>query len=134
MPRRANATSFGQKNGNDPTKGGAKKNRRAGRPTKSFYEYLKDLRTSATVQAAFKEALSDPNCKGFAAALRVLSEYDTERPALKRETSGTVAVRVEVAREVKQNVVQVHITQSLSPGALKSISEAAIAAVDGGPI
>ena len=128
MPRKANANSYGQKTGNEQGNGPKKGNRRAGRPTKSFYEYLKDLRTSAAVQAAFKQALSDPNCKGFAAALRVLSEYDSERPALKRETSGVVSVKVEVAREVKRDVAQVHSQEALSPSTLKAIAEASSAA------
>lgn len=99
MPKRASSTSFGAESGNRQGRGPARGSPNAGPRTKSFKLFLASLRTSATTQAAIKTALSDPESKGFNAALRVLSEYDEDKPAEKREMSGKLEVSVRMSRE-----------------------------------
>ncbi len=97
-PNPSPATRFGQKlgkQGKGPKKGAPN----AGRPTLSFKEYLATLRKSAATQMALAAALSDPESRGFAPALRVLSEYDEEKPAEKKQLSGDVRVSVVFGEE-----------------------------------
>lgn len=102
MPRRASATSFGEKSGNPIGRGPKPGAPNAGRPTKSFKHFLANCRKSATTQAAVSKALSDPDSRGFSAALRLVSDYDEDKPAEKRELSGKVEVSVKFTRESKR--------------------------------
>lgn len=58
---------------------GGKKGR-SGRPPKAFKDFLARLRQSPTVQKSIEDALSDPENKGFSSALKVLTNYDDEKP------------------------------------------------------
>ncbi len=91
----ANATSFGAKDGNPTNRGKPG----PGRPTKSFSHFLKNLRNSAAAQEAVKAALSDPESRGFSAALRTVTDYDEEKPAEKKQLSGDVKVSVVFGEE-----------------------------------
>lgn len=95
MPRRANKTSYGQKDGNDPRLGKPG----PGRHPKSLVLFLKRLRQSAKAQLALQAAAEDPDSRNFATAWRYLAEYDDDKPAEKRELSGKVEISVKMTRE-----------------------------------
>lgn len=99
MPKRANSTSFGQKSGNPQGRGPAKGAPNAGRPTKSFKHFLANVRASAKAQLALQAAAEDSESKGFKTAWTILSAYDDEKPAEKRQIVGPVEVHVKFARE-----------------------------------
>ena len=80
--------------GNPGNSGG--KPGRSGRPPEAFKAFLARLRSDPKIQDALERALSDPSCRGFSSALKVLTEYDLDKPAEKKEIQlpGTVEVRV----------------------------------------
>ncbi len=98
MPRHATATSFGGKQGNTP-KGNNPKRPGPGRRPKSLCLHLIDLRRSAAAQKALMEAATDSESRNFGTAWKVLTDYDDEKPAEKRELSGAVTVSVRFVRE-----------------------------------
>lgn len=57
------------------------------------------MRADPTLQAALERTLKDPESKGFSSALKVLTEYDTDKPAEKHAIVGPVEVRVKIERE-----------------------------------
>ena len=73
--------------GNPGNKGGT------GRPPNELRNWLADLRKKPSVQDALERAASDEYSRGFAAAWKILTDYDPDRP--KGEDSGK-AVHVHV--------------------------------------
>ncbi len=78
-------TSYGQESENKRGRGPKPGAPNAGGPTKSFRHFLANLRKSAKTQEAFTAALHDPESRGFAPALRTLTDYDENKPAQKSE-------------------------------------------------
>ena len=72
---------------------------KGGRPPGKFKDFLAELRASPEFQAALKQAASDPNSRGFGNAVKLLAEYDDDKPAEKRQIVGPIEVRVKIARE-----------------------------------
>jgi len=77
---------------------GGKKGR-SGRPPNDLRAFLAALRSDPDVQKAFREALLDCNSRGFGAALRILTQYDNDKPAEKRQIVGPTVVTVQYVRE-----------------------------------
>jgi hypothetical protein len=71
----------------------------AGRPPGKFKDFLAELRRDPEFQDAVRQAAKDPNSRGFGNALKLLAEYDDEKPAEKRQIVGPVEVHVKIARE-----------------------------------
>ena len=99
MPRRATSTSFGAELGNKQGRGPKPGAPNAGPPTKTFRHFIANLRNSAKAQKALRDAAEDPNSRNFGTAWKVLSDYDDEKPAEKRELSGAIQVSVKLTRE-----------------------------------
>ncbi len=92
--QRENSTVPGR-NGGKLRRGGQIGNKGGtGRPPKTFATFLKSLREDEDVQAAMKQAASDPNSRGYGAVIRTLTDYDDEKPAEKKQLSGELVVRV----------------------------------------
>lgn len=64
--------------GNPGNKGG-------GRPPRAFKDAIRAIREKPEVHDAIELAASDPSSKGFNAALRVITDYDEDRPGQKVE-------------------------------------------------
>lgn len=84
--------------GNHPGNTGGKKGR-SGRKPEAFTRFLARLRRDPALHDALKQAAGDPNSRGFSSALKVLSDYDKDKPAEKREHSGKLEVSVRMIRE-----------------------------------
>ena len=84
--------------GNHPGNTGGKKGR-SGRPPAAFKDFLAKLRKDPLALEALERAARDEASKGFSAVWKMAAEYDTEKPAERKELSGNVAVTVRVARE-----------------------------------
>lgn len=63
---------------------------------------LAKLRESPQLASSLEKAIADPECKAFSAALKVLTDYDTTKPAQKQEIVGPLVVTVRFAREGKR--------------------------------
>lgn len=74
-------------------------NKGGGRPPSAFKAFLATLRTDPTFQDALEKAAKDPDSRGFSSALKVISDYDDDKPAEKRQIVGPVEVHVKVTRE-----------------------------------
>ncbi len=70
--------------GNHPGNTGGKKGR-SGRPPGQFKDMLARLRESPELAKSLEAAVKDHDCKAFPAALKLLSEYDADKPAKKIE-------------------------------------------------
>jgi hypothetical protein len=70
-----------------------------GRPPEEFRNFLSRMRKDPKVQASLEKALNDPETRGFASALKVLTEYDTEKPAERKHVEGKVEVVVRIQAE-----------------------------------
>lgn len=80
--------------GAHPKNTGGKKGRSGRRPS-TFSGFIRSLQGKKNVQDAIKSAASDAESKGFGAVLKLMAEYDPERPAPpKQELRGEVIVRV----------------------------------------
>lgn len=66
--------------GNHPGNTGGKPGR-SGRPTLAFKAFLAELRNDPDVQEALERTLKDNKSRHYAAALKVLVDYDEELPA-----------------------------------------------------
>lgn len=88
--------------GAHPGNTGGKKGR-SGRPPQPFKKFLAELRQNPKVQGELARTLKDRNAKHYAAALRVLVDYDDELPANAQlsaeERAARVAQLLERARE-----------------------------------
>lgn len=72
--------------GNHPGNTGGKKGR-SGRKPKNWGAFLKGLRDSETVQQAVQRAAEDETSRGFQPVLRLLADYDAEKPAAKSDVT-----------------------------------------------
>jgi membrane glycosyltransferase len=61
--------------------GGTPGNKGGGRPPKAFKNFLAEMRQNPKVQEAFELAATDPDHKHFAAAMKLLADYDEDAPA-----------------------------------------------------
>lgn len=97
-PRNGNVLPLGNHPGNTGGKPG-----RSGRPRLEWKDAFAELRKDPDVQSAIERAAKDEKSRGFRSALAVLERYDPDRPALKLEHSGSIAIgladRVKRARE-----------------------------------
>jgi hypothetical protein len=84
--------------GAHPKNTGGKKGR-SGRPPGPFKDFLKRLREDPQFHEALEAAAKAPGTKSFGAALKVITDYDEEKPAEKKQIVGPVEVRVRVVRE-----------------------------------
>ena len=84
--------------GAHPKNTGGKKGH-SGRPPGTWAEFMRQLRADPKVQAAVKEAATDHTSPGFRSAVKLLADYDDEKPAEKRQIVGPVDVRVTIERE-----------------------------------
>ncbi len=83
--------------GNPGNSGG--KPGRSGRIPAPFKTFLAKLRSDPEFHDALEKASRDPESRGFNAALKLMSDYDDEKPAEKRQIVGPVEVHVKFARE-----------------------------------
>jgi hypothetical protein len=60
---------------------------RSGRPPEAFRDFLARMRQEPGVQDELERALKDRESKGFASALKVLVEYDTDKPVQRLKLS-----------------------------------------------
>lgn len=88
----------GRVSGGNPGNSGGKKGRSGRRPG-PFKAMLAKLRDSAELAQSLEVAVSDPECRAFPAALKVLTDYDDSKPAEKRQIVGPVEVHVLIKRE-----------------------------------
>lgn len=84
--------------GNHPGNTGGKKGR-SGRRPQAFKDFLARLRQDPTLHEALERAARDETSRGFASALKVMTDYDDDKPAEKKQLSGKVEVVVRIARE-----------------------------------
>lgn len=71
----------------------------SGRPPGPFKALLRRIRESPELAASIEAAVADHESRAFPAALKLLSDYDDEKPAEKRQIVGPIEVRVRVTRE-----------------------------------
>lgn len=82
----ANKTARSPRNGAEiplgahPGNTGGKKGR-SGRPKAKFKAFLAKLRDDPEFQQAIEDAATDPSSRGFSAALKLVTDYDDEKPA-----------------------------------------------------
>jgi hypothetical protein len=69
------------KAGPDARRGKGPPKGQGGAPRKAFKNFLSEMRQDPRVQLAFETAATDPEHKNFAAALKLLADYDEEAPA-----------------------------------------------------
>lgn len=79
--------------------GGQPGNKGGGRPPEAFKAMLARLRESPALAQSLEQAIQDHTGRGFASALKVLTDYDDDKPAEKKELSGKLEVRVKITRE-----------------------------------
>ena len=84
------ALRVGSKPGN---KGGT------GRPPAAFKDFLAKLRANPKALEALERGACDETLKSFGSAWKLITEYDPDKPAARKELSGKVEVTVRVARE-----------------------------------
>jgi hypothetical protein len=77
--------------------GGKKK--RSGAWPKSFVPFLMYLRESKDLQKSLVEIAKNPRARNFPALLKLLTMYDPEKPAAKKEVSGKTEIVVRFERE-----------------------------------
>lgn len=77
---------------------GGKKGR-SGRRPEAFKSLLARLRQSPELAISLENAIKDHECRAFPSALKVLSDYDDDKPAEKHTVVGPVVVTVRVVRE-----------------------------------
>lgn len=83
----------GRVSGGNPGNSGGKKGR-SGRKPGPFKDMLRRLRESPELAESLEAAVKDPESRAFPAALKLLSDYDEEKPVERKELSGEVVVRV----------------------------------------
>jgi len=84
--------------GAHPLNTGGKKGR-SGRISTKLGLFLKELRESEDFHEVLRKVAMNPRSRNFPTVLKLLQAYDTERPADRRETSGTQEVTVRFERE-----------------------------------
>lgn len=100
-PERAgkSAELIPQAHGGALLKGGQPGNKGGGREPSVFKDFLKRLRQDPAFQDTLERAAKDEKVKGYAAALKVITDYDDDKPAEKHAIVGPVEVRVRIERE-----------------------------------
>ncbi len=93
-PRNGNVLPVGAHPGNTGGKKG-----RSGRKPEAFKDFLSRLRQNPKLHLALERAAEDETCAGFKSALKVLTDYDDDKPAEKKQISGALEVTVRVAKE-----------------------------------
>lgn len=83
--------------GNPGNSGG--KPGRSGRLPSPFKAFLAKLRADPGFHAAIETAAKDPSSRGYSAALKLVSEYDEDKPAEKQQIVGPIEVSVRIVRE-----------------------------------
>lgn len=84
--------------GAHPGNTGGKKGR-SGRKPNAFKNFLAELRADPLARVAFETAARDSGNRNFAAAWKLMADYDDEKPAEKRQIVGPIEVRVRVIKE-----------------------------------
>ena len=88
--------------GPDPRRGNGPPNGSGGRPPAMFRDFIAELRSDPNVQEELRRTLLDRNSKHYAAALRVLVDYDDELPVSTMSTEQRKARILEIVREAAQ--------------------------------
>lgn len=83
----------GRVSGGNPGNTGGKKGR-SGRKPGPFKDLVARLRQSPELAQSLENAIKDHECRAFPAALKLLTDYDEEKPVEKRQLSGELVVRV----------------------------------------
>src|SRR5215510_839676 len=91
-----------QANGRGALLHGNPGNKGGGRYKTSLKTFLAELRRDPNVHAAISRAAKDETKRAFPAALKLMTDYDPNKPAEKRELSGQVVIGVVVEREGKR--------------------------------
>jgi hypothetical protein len=84
--------------GAHPGNTGGKKGR-SGRKPNAFKNFLAQLRGDPLARTAFETAARDATSRNWAAAWKLLADYDDDKPAEKHTIVGPVEVRVRIERE-----------------------------------
>jgi hypothetical protein len=104
MPKTAAKTARSPLNGAEiplgahPGNTGGKKGR-SGRRSQKLSLFLAELREKPDFHAAIEDAALNPESKNFGMALKLVAEYDNDKPAEKRQIVGPVEVHVKMVRE-----------------------------------
>jgi len=93
-PRSGYALPVGAHPGNTGGKKG-----RSGRKPGPFKAMLAKLRQSPELAASLEAAIADHESRAFPAALKVITDYDDDKPAEKHAIVGPVVVHVRITRE-----------------------------------
>ncbi len=80
--------------------GGMPGNAGGGRPPAPFRDALALLRANPKLHKALERAATNEDSKGFSSALKVLTDYDEEKPAQRSEVKATVLLGVVVLPQV----------------------------------
>lgn len=72
--------------GNHPGNTGGKKGR-SGRHPDVFKQFLARLKADKKFHKALKDAATDPESRGFASALKVITDYDESKPAQRSDVT-----------------------------------------------
>lgn len=78
-------TVIPQPHGGALLSGGVPGNAGGGRPPQALKDFLAELRRDPTLHHAVATAAKDETSKNFGAALKVITEYDDDKPAKKVE-------------------------------------------------
>jgi hypothetical protein len=84
--------------GAHPGNTGGKKGR-SGRKPGPFKAMLAKIRESPELASSLERAIKDYESRSFAAALKVVTDYDDDKPAEKHAIVGPIEVRVKIVRE-----------------------------------
>lgn len=79
--------------GAHPGNTGGKKGR-SGRKPAPFKDLLAKLRQSPELAQSLEKAVKDHECRAFPAALKLLTDYDDDKPVEKKQVQGEITVRV----------------------------------------
>lgn len=101
------ATTQKQRRGKSPLTGAVTpdpkgKAGRSGRPSYGWLDFTAGLRGDVAVQRAIRVAASDPESRGFKAAIDLLAKYDPELPGRKVQLDAHVTVQGVIALPVMQ--------------------------------
>jgi hypothetical protein len=84
--------------GNHPGNTGGKKGR-SGRKPEAFTQFLTRLRESPELAASLMTAVSNPESRAFSSALKVLTDYDEDKPAKRKEVTGSDGGPIQIAHQ-----------------------------------
>ena len=72
---------------------------RSGRRSEKLVDFLEELRESEDLHQSLREIVKNPRARNFPMVMKLIMAYDEERPAVRRETSGTQEITVRFERE-----------------------------------